>query len=761
MIELKRVTKLYNTNGSIAIGIQNIDLQLYKNEIVVIVGDSGAGKTTLMNVITGIDTYEEGEMIIGGVDTSNFKKEEFDEFRNNNVGFVFQNYNLIESYSVIENVMAPLLARGFSLKNAKERAIEIIEKVGLSHRLNTRCNKLSGGEKQRTVIARALVVDSTILACDEPTGNLDSKTGSEIISLIKKVSQDKLVLIVTHDYEAFKDIATRKITVKDGQIVEDIQVKQIEQEPIGFIENRKNKQKLSTALFLSLKNIFSSPKRSFFSSFVFFIQFFVILLLILTVGNFNPTYESELDSYSNYTLRDDKVLVSYPKVNQKYQDIINKDAILLDDSSDLLTSAFSLTLVNYSDTKDPNFFVFKNKYFLRPYFANQEYELIEGDLNIQDDEIILAYANEKCKENNYNATLEQIINLTCNGMANDRFIYEKNDNYKTLEYPVKIKAVVYDPSLSSNYVIANEKTLKNIQNIYLNKIDRNYSFYSGYFTSYTELDTNLSKGGGYYNRVLEPYNSTLLEKYMKEKVFDSFVREDNTIYIDSSIDVEGFYIRYKNFEFDMSKYKIDNSHVLHMGTTYYYILPYTMVDDFFDSTYRIRTYYETSKEATKQLTLLNENSLLTESTLDKRTELKIVSDFNFLGSLFAIVSLLIILILSLLVGRVVLNLIYGSKKNDFVIMKTIGYNEQKIRMINLLEIILISLVVFVLDVVFLLVLINNYHLYEGSSIYRQPLFYILCLILILITSISFLRKFENKVFKKSIASTLKAGDYLD
>ena len=276
MIELKKLTKLYNTNGSVAVGVQDIDLKLDLNEVVVIVGDSGAGKTTLMNVISGVDTYEEGEMLIDGKSTSDFTNEDFDNYRNNNVGFIFQNYNLIENYSVLYNVMAPLLAKGVSYNESKKRAKELIEEVGLSHRTNTRANKLSGGEKQRTVIARALATDSKILACDEPTGNLDSNTSKQIIELIGKLCHDKLVLIVTHDYESFKDIATRKITMRDGHIIEDEVLKPIEKKEIGGISlESNNKINLKTSLLLSGKNIVTSPKRTIFSSLVLFVQFFI------------------------------------------------------------------------------------------------------------------------------------------------------------------------------------------------------------------------------------------------------------------------------------------------------------------------------------------------------------------------------------------------------------------------------------------------------------------------------------------------------
>ena len=193
---------------------------------MAITGDSGSGKSTLLNVMTGVDTYEEGEILFYGNETSYFDGNDMDAFRKNNVSFIYQKYNIIDSYTVLENVMIPFILKGNSIKEAKSKALELIDRVGLSKRAKHKGSKLSGGEKQRCVIARALASDSPILDCDEPTGNLDSKTGDNIISLIKEVSKDKLVFIVTHNFKQVSDIATRKITLRDGEIIEDFIIKE-------------------------------------------------------------------------------------------------------------------------------------------------------------------------------------------------------------------------------------------------------------------------------------------------------------------------------------------------------------------------------------------------------------------------------------------------------------------------------------------------------------------------------------------------------
>jgi len=281
MIELKNVSKYYNSSGVVSVGLRNIDLKLKKGEIVAIVGDSGSGKSTLLNVICCVDTYEEGEMYFNGEETSHFNQNDMDVFRKENVGFIYQNYNIIDSYSVLENVMLPLVLKGDSEADARKRALELIEQVGLSHRVNNKGTKLSGGEKQRCVIARALAADCSILACDEPTGNLDSESGKEIIKLIKEVSKDKLVLIVTHNEKEIDDIITRKIKISDGMIVEDHIIKEVTETKVDEFKAEKKIRKRDL-LRISLNNIKSTPRKTFFSFMVFFCISLVAFYLYLT-----------------------------------------------------------------------------------------------------------------------------------------------------------------------------------------------------------------------------------------------------------------------------------------------------------------------------------------------------------------------------------------------------------------------------------------------------------------------------------------------
>ncbi|MCR5705707.1 MAG: ABC transporter ATP-binding protein [Acholeplasmatales bacterium] len=310
MIELVNVSKYYTSNGVTNKGLININLSLNKGEIVAITGESGSGKSTLLNVITKVDSFDEGEIYYKGNETSYFSIDDMDQFRKDKIGFIFQNYNIIDSYTVLENVMLPLIINGSSKKDARAEAEGILEKVGLKARMKNRGSQLSGGEKQRCVIARALASKCEILACDEPTGNLDSQTGAEIIKLLKEVASDKLVLIVTHNFEQVKDIATRKIKVEDGEIIEDLFIDKSTKE----LEDPKEELDLDykpiskkTNFRISLNNLTSTPRKTFLIGLI--LLFTCVIVLYLYQG-ISVAFNDSTDNGTFPYVGDDKILVS-------------------------------------------------------------------------------------------------------------------------------------------------------------------------------------------------------------------------------------------------------------------------------------------------------------------------------------------------------------------------------------------------------------------------------------------------------------------
>jgi len=221
MLELKKITKNYITGDSLVEALKGIDISFRESEFVSILGQSGCGKTTLLNIIGGLDRYTTGDLIINGKSTKEFNDRDWDTYRNHSVGFVFQNYNLIPHQTVLSNVELALTLSGVSKAERRKRALSVLEKVGLEDQIYKKPNQMSGGQMQRVAIARALVNNPDILLADEPTGALDSETSIQIMELLHEISKDKLVIMVTHNPELAEQYSTRIVKLLDGEVIDD------------------------------------------------------------------------------------------------------------------------------------------------------------------------------------------------------------------------------------------------------------------------------------------------------------------------------------------------------------------------------------------------------------------------------------------------------------------------------------------------------------------------------------------------------------
>ena len=332
MLEISNITKDYILKDQKVEALKGVNIRFRRSEFVSILGPSGCGKTTLLNIIGGLDRYTSGDLIIDGVSTKKFKDKDWDNYRNHRVGFVFQSYNLIPHQTVLENVELALTLSGISKKERRARAIEVLTKVGLEDKLKNKPNQLSGGQMQRVAIARALVNDPEIILADEPTGALDSKTSVQIMALLKEVSKDRLVVMVTHNPELAEQYSSRIIKLLDGELVKDSkpylkmnQMQEIERHKKKLAEqqqnakfkktNKKKSMSFFTALALSFKNLLTKKARTLLVAFAGSIGIIGIALILAISSGFS-TYINKMqeDTLSTYPITIEAKSVDFASV---------------------------------------------------------------------------------------------------------------------------------------------------------------------------------------------------------------------------------------------------------------------------------------------------------------------------------------------------------------------------------------------------------------------------------------------------------------
>ena len=306
MLSLKDINKSYKTGDFVQQALKNVNLEFRKNEFVAILGPSGSGKTTLLNIIGGLDKYDNGDLIINNKSTKEFKDTDWDSYRNNCIGFVFQNYNLISHISILSNVEMGMTLSGISASKRRKKAKEVLEKVGLVEHMHKKPNQLSGGQMQRVAIARALANDPDIILADEPTGALDSVTSVQIMELIKEIAKDKLVIMVTHNGELAEEYANRIIKFKDGSLVDDSNpIKENEKNNFNY-KIRKTAMSFFTALNLSFNNIKTKKGRTILTAFASSIGI-IGISLILSLSN---GFDIQIDEFEKDTITSMPVVIS-------------------------------------------------------------------------------------------------------------------------------------------------------------------------------------------------------------------------------------------------------------------------------------------------------------------------------------------------------------------------------------------------------------------------------------------------------------------
>ncbi len=446
MLEISDIKKDYLLKDQSVNALKGINICFRRSEFVAILGPSGCGKTTLLNIIGGLDRYTSGDLIIDGISTKEFKDKDWDNYRNHRVGFVFQNYNLIQHQTVLENVELALTLSGVKKAERRKRAIQVLEKVGLGDKLKSKPNQLSGGQMQRVAIARALVNDPEIILADEPTGALDSKTSVQIMDLLKEVSKDRLVIMVTHNPDLANKYANRIIRLLDGELIEDSKPysnkeaekeikkhleKKAKQETKEFKKTEKKKSmSFFTALALSFKNLMTKKGRAIMVSFAGSIGIIgIALILAVSAGMTGYIDNMQSQSLSSYPVTVSSIALDYDSMMNTIQDGVDTgenddNAINIYDPS---SSLINLGKFNYISSEFID--------YVNDYYSNEnKRDLLNDYLISYASEMRLITHNEL---SGYNAINSDVTTSALTGTTSALFFEEVKEDYVLSLYDVK------------------------------------------------------------------------------------------------------------------------------------------------------------------------------------------------------------------------------------------------------------------------------------------------------------------------------------
>ena len=697
MIKLENVTKFYNSKGIITHALKNINLELYKNEFVAICGPSGSGKSTLLNVICKQDTFDEGEIYYKGNETAYFNVDDMDDFRKNKVGFIFQNYNIIESYTVLQNVMLPYELKGIPAKEAKKKALAIIDEVGLHDKINNRGAELSGGQKQRCVIARALAFEPKILACDEPTGNLDSETGAEIMALIAKIAHDKLVLVVTHNYEEVEPYATRKLTIVDGTLYEDKILREVpydDEKEVLNLDYVPIPKKINFKV--ALRNLINTPKKTIFSSLVIFFACFFMLSLYQYI---RYSYDYQISYYNDFAYKSKDKVVIGPKNKALTEDDI---AQIAGNRPYVVNSV--LDVKSFTGNFD------MSKYYLNVYFETYytDYNPNVGRKPENDTEAYLLVGDAEAL-NDYKPYLNREWTSSSINKSFKIVGIEKTDKVKT------------------NVLCIDSKVYNDIL-----KLEYNYEIdcvhQSGNDVEYINRQIKMVLASGDRNILHMP-------KLLKNEI--------------SSVKIEGYRSVISNNDLVISV-DVDNIvYDLKSGEDFYIEVAHVKNNEIKQvSIYNANT------------SVLNKAKNLGYFAINTK-EYDATSDLNhFLNNLQAygmMILFSIAIIIIYFISYLVMIHIYKTKAYDFNIFRTLGVTKRDMRYITIFELLIQTVIISIFT--YLLTLILGAFAKENSPliIYSSINFGTSLIYFLIIFLFGYLiaRRFNKKLFKFSVAKTFK------
>lgn len=719
MLELKNVSKFYYKKGIVSSGISKVSLKFDMGEFIAITGESGSGKSTLLNVISGLDTYEEGEMYVNGEETSHYNEEDYEEYRKKYIGNIFQSFNLVNSYTVYQNVELVLLINGETRRSVKHKVIDILKKVNLYKYRHTKVSKLSGGMKQRVAIARCLAKDTPIIIADEPTGNLDSKNAKSVLKLLYEISKYKLVIVVTHNFEQISEYATRRITMHDGSVIEDMKLK--DKNEVKEVNTSKfKKTKVISNLRLGIRNTFNIVPKFLLLTFVY------LFVLISIVGVYSAFLELEsanntYNSFFNETDANKRVIVkkkdnssfTNEEIN-KLKSISNVEKVITND----YVYDYSMSLMDYE-----NIFLDSNFMKLEEFKGKLKY----GRMPLNDNEIIVSGS----KENYY-----------IEDMGSELINKEVSINSGSDEIKVKIVGVsVFE---KYNWMVTSYVSDK-IYNYVENHVEQVYGTTKVYVSDnsqieYPNIKTSdiLSEGQVYisenYSYNCKSYNC------MKDSLNIKF----SNMYTNKEISLSNVKVYNKN-----NFKKIFGSEYDDMDTIY-------LSNNDYDKLYKNNNIYQVSlfvKDVRNIDKTMNELNDYVSFSLNS------VKQDGALVQVIKIVKTIVITVLVIVlffVSYFVIKLIMKSRNKYFTTIRILGGSYIEVKRLLQIELLNVTNIVYLVFLVISLFIKNDIIVSESI---KNMLFYInlkeYVIVYLILSLMSYLTssRYSRKIFKRSVITT--------
>lgn len=735
LIKLKSVSKFYYSKNTIASGFNKINLELDMGEFVVITGESGSGKSTLLNVISGLDSYEEGEMYINGEETSHYTELDYELYRRKYIGNIFQSFNLINSYTVYQNIELALLFNGYKTKDVKKKILDIIKTVGLTKYKNTKVSKLSGGQKQRVAIARALAKDTPIIVADEPTGNLDVESAKSIIKLLHKISKDKLIIIVTHNYEQVSEYATRKISMHDGKIIEDKKLKNNENVEVHEM-NFKNIT-FFNKIRIGLRNTFNIKVKF---ALLLFVYFFLTLIVFSEYSSFRKIDYDQNDTGYNY----------YFTNNSPNRIILNKKdktSFTKEELKNIKKIDNIETLAEDDLFLDANFTINDGDFYIGgPALSIDNIEKVDlGRMSENDDEIVI----EVYRYNYYISSLgDKIIGLEVT-LRND-------SNNITKEGKVKIVGVKYlddDNLFTTEKIYLPNKIIEEMRkgsNIFYSDIElklNDHIFNNSSYNVYFEIKpiSKVNKGEvyimeelnqycPYYNCINQKLNIKIKNLYYEDNVdlkVKHYINKDNINY----------YLSIKNYE--------EYANTIFINTEDYNNL-------FSKNTYQISVFLKDTKVSANTIKTLDDMGYKTIYMRD--VLVNELGDFMGVIKIIRGVAFLIATIVLFFISYFIIKIILKSRNIYFSTIRILGATKKQAR--ELLNIELLFDVNFAYIIFLALVLLVKAGIVSSSYIsdmvtYFNLIDYIIVYIILTVMSLLISNRYAHKLFEYSVMNTYR------